>query len=177
VRIVAGKHRGRTLEAPPGLATRPTSDRARQALFNIVENGKFASRGSVFIGHPVLDIFAGTGALGLEALSRGAAKAIFVEQDKAALTALTANIRALRETDACEILRSDARTPSPCRGEPARLVLLDPPYGQDLGAPALSAFARAGWLAPEALVILEVARDEPFAAPAGAARLVFLKQA
>src|SRR5690349_12704656 len=97
VRIVAGKHRGRTLTAPPGATVRPTSDRAREARFNILSYGRLAAEGMPFAGKAVLDAFAGTGALGLEALSRGAAEALFLEQDRTALAALRANIAALGE--------------------------------------------------------------------------------
>src|SRR5579864_7764534 len=95
LRIVGGNHRGRRLAAPPGETVRPTSDRAREALFNILSHGKFAAEGSPFAERPVLDAFAGTGALGLEALSRGASAAVFIEREREALAALRRNIDAL----------------------------------------------------------------------------------
>ncbi|MGH7115711.1 MAG: RsmD family RNA methyltransferase, partial [Stellaceae bacterium] len=97
MRIVGGRHRGRRLSAPPGDAVRPTSDRAREALFNILSHGRFAAGGLPFAGAAVLDAFAGTGALGLEALSRGAAEAIFIERDRDALLVLRRNIETLGE--------------------------------------------------------------------------------
>jgi 16S rRNA (guanine966-N2)-methyltransferase len=183
VRIIAGKHRGRTLIAPEGRAVRPTSDRAREALFDILAHGRFGEM-PVFLDAIVLDAFAGTGALGLEALSRGAAHATFMENDRAALKALRANISALHEEKNAAILPLDALHP-PRAGQAASLAFLDPPYGEDLAAPALAALATAGWFAPEALVVVEVAARQKFAAPAkfmlveerryGAARLVFLR--
>src|SRR5215831_15924396 len=104
MRIVGGSHRGRRLVAPAGEAVRPTSDRAREALFNILSHGHFAADGIPFAGATVLDAFAGTGALGLEALSRGAAEAVFIEQDRQALAALRGNIAALGETARARII-------------------------------------------------------------------------
>jgi 16S rRNA (guanine966-N2)-methyltransferase len=186
VRIVGGKHRGRVLQAPPGDATRPTGDRARQALFNILEHGAFAAEGSVFARGPVLDVFAGTGALGLEALSRGARHAVFFEEAPVAVACLKANIAALGAAAEATIVAGDVRRPPPCRGLPAALVFLDPPYGKDLGPQALTALGRAGWLAPDALAILEIGAAEPGVAPEGyalldqrrygAARLLFLRR-
>src|ERR1700704_5712492 len=109
MRIVAGAWRGRTLLAPSGTATRPTADRVRQALFDILMHAPWAGR-SVVEDALVLDVFAGTGALGLEALSRGAASAVFVERSRAALTALRANIIACQADDRCEVLPIDALT-------------------------------------------------------------------
>src|SRR5215469_15220668 len=104
MRIVGGRYRGRRLLAPAGEAVRPTSDRAREALFNILSHGRLAAEGIPFAGAAVLDAFAGTGALGLEALSRGAAEALFIEQDRQALAALRGNIAALGETDRARII-------------------------------------------------------------------------
>src|SRR5580704_17668677 len=106
MRIVAGEWRGRSLLAPPGATTRPTADRVRQALFDMLMHAPWSGR--TFIeGALVLDLFAGTGALGLEALSRGAARAVFVERDRPALAALRANIEACRAGDRCEVLPVD----------------------------------------------------------------------
>lgn len=184
MRIVGGRHRGRRILAPPGEAVRPTSDRAREALFNILSHGKYAAAGPPFAGARVLDGFAGTGAIGLEALSRGASAAIFVERDRAALDALRRNIVSLGETDRARILAIDATQPSRT-AEPCALAFLDPPYQSGLAAPALAALAEAGWLGGGALVVVELAAREAFAAPAGfslleervygAARLVFLR--
>src|SRR3954449_3505224 len=104
LRIVGGVHRGRRLFVPPGDAVRPTSDRAREALFNILSHGDFAAEGLPFADRPVLDAFAGTGAFGLEALSRGASAAVFIENGREALAALRRNVRALDEDDRTEIV-------------------------------------------------------------------------
>src|SRR5579864_6150629 len=111
MRIVGGRHRGRRLIAPPGDAVRPTSDRAREALFNILSHGDFAAAGLPFADENVLDAFAGTGALGLEALSRGAAAAAFIETDRVALAALRKNLAALDEEDAGYVVAGDATHP------------------------------------------------------------------
>jgi 16S rRNA (guanine966-N2)-methyltransferase len=185
MRIVGGKHRGRRLLAPPGDAVRPTSDRAREALFNILSHGRLAASGLPFAGAVVLDAFAGTGALGLEALSRGAAEAVFIERDHDALAALRRNIETLGETTHTRIMPGDATRPP--RGTAACAVaFLDPPYRSGLAGPALTALAAAGWLTPEALVVIETAAGEEFPPGEGftlldervygAARLVFLRR-
>ncbi|MGG5812548.1 16S rRNA (guanine(966)-N(2))-methyltransferase RsmD, partial [Falsiroseomonas sp. CW058] len=180
----AGRHRGRRLAAPPGATTRPTAERVRQALFDMLWHAPWAGRAAVE-GARVLDAFAGTGALGLEALSRGAAHATFIEQDRAALAALRANIAATREEAASRVIPGDATRP-PRAAAPCSLILLDPPYGGEMVPRALAALAPAGWIAPGALVAAEVARAEPLEAPGfeevasrehGAARLVFLRAA
>jgi len=162
---------------------RPTSDRAREALFDILAHGRFAER-PAFAGARVLDAFAGTGAFGLEALSRGAAHAAFIEQDRGVLAALRANIAVLGEAQSATVLAADALHP-PQAAAPVTLAFLDPPYGEDVAAPALAALAAAGWLAPDALVVVEVAARQKFIPPPGltlleerrygAARLVFLR--
>src|SRR5438270_11296778 len=111
LRIVGGVHRGRRLVVPPGDAVRPTSDRAREALFNILSHGDFAATGLPFADRPVLDAFAGTGALGLEALSRGAGAAVFIENGREALTALRQNIAAPGEEDRAQVVAGDANRP------------------------------------------------------------------
>ena len=185
MRIVGGIHRGRRLAAPTGHAVRPTSDRARQALFNILSHGQFAAAGLSFAERAVLDAFAGTGAFGLEALSRGARSAAFIENDRQALAALRANIAGLGEEDRCRVITGDATRPARA-GFACALAFLDPPYRSGLAAPALTALAAAGWLEPEALAVVEVAAREEFAPLAGfhlidqrvygAARLVFLRR-
>ena len=184
LRIVGGVHRGRRLIAPPGEAVRPTSDRAREALFNILSHGRFAASGLPFAGRPVLDAFAGTGALGLEALSRGASAAVFIENGREALAALRRNIAAFGEEDRAHIISGDATRP-PRAAMVCTAAFLDPPYRSGLAAPALSALVVAGWLMPGALVVVEVAAREELPLPAGfagldervygAARVVFLR--
>ena len=186
MRIVGGKHRGRRLLAPPGETVRPTSDRAREALFNILSHGQLAAEGIPFAGAAVLDAFAGTGALGLEALSRGAAEAVFIEQDREALAALRRNIAALGEDAHSRIVPGDATRP-PHAASACGLVFLDPPYRSGLSAAALAALDAAGWLTPDALAVVELAAREHLAPPAGfrlldervygAARLLFLRRA
>jgi 16S rRNA (guanine966-N2)-methyltransferase len=185
LRIVGGVHRGRRLVAPPGEVVRPTSDRAREALFNILSHGDFAASGLIFADRPVLDAFAGTGAFGLEALSRGASAAVFIENNRQALAELRRNVAALGEEGRAQIVAGDATRP-PRAALPCALALLDPPYRSGLAAPALGALAAAGWLAPDALAVIEVAAREELLPPPGftvmdervygAARLVFLSR-
>ncbi len=166
MRIVAGAWRGRRLVAPAGEATRPTADRVRQALFDSLAHAPWARAedGSpVLDGALVLDAFAGTGALGLEALSRGAAHATFFERDRAALAALRANVAACAAA-AAAVFAIDATAPPPAAA-PCGLVFLDPPYRLGLVARALAALHAQGWLAPGALLVIETAADE--AAPLG----------
>jgi 16S rRNA (guanine966-N2)-methyltransferase len=185
MRIIAGRHRGRRLSAPPGSATRPTADRVRQALFDMLWHAPWAGR-EVVDDARVLDAFAGTGALGLEALSRGAAHATFLETDRAALAVLRANVAACREEARCTVLPSDATKP-PAAPLPCGLVFLDAPYGEGLVARALPALAAAGWIAPGALVSAETGAAEAIEPPPGftllaerthgPARLVVLRHA
>jgi 16S rRNA (guanine966-N2)-methyltransferase len=182
MRIVAGRHRGARLEAPPGESTRPTSDRARQALFDTLTGGRFDIDLNDAV---VLDLFAGTGALGLEALSRGAARVLFVEKDRAALAVLGRNIAHLKAGDRTLVLAQDATRLGRARAA-ADLVLMDPPYRQGLAAPALQALVAGGWLTPDALIVVEQAKDEAPDLPPGfalledrrygAARFLFLRQ-
>lgn len=156
MRIVGGRMRGLGLAAvgkgDPGRALRPTPDRVRESLFNLLEHGGF---GDPVPNAVVLDAFAGTGALGLEALSRGASRVTFVEDGRIALGLLAENIAKARAGSDCRVIRRSALKPGPATGEPATLVFLDPPYGKDLGGKALAAFRAGGWIAPGALVVLE----------------------
>jgi len=162
MRIVAGAWRGRALVAPAGRATRPTADRVRQALFDMLLHAPWGGRGRVE-GAEVLDVFAGTGAFGLEALSRGAGGATFVETETAALAALHANIAACHAEDRCTVLAMDVFAVA--AGEPAGLVFLDPPYHRNLVPRAVAHLQAAGRLAPDALLIAETARDEASLTP------------
>lgn len=160
MRIVAGKFRGKQLSSPADDSIRPTSDRARESMFNIL-----GSRlGPVLEGKRVLDLFAGTGALGLEALSRGAAHVTFVENGRAAQKLLRENIRLCGAEAATQILPRDARKPGPAPA-PCTLVFLDPPYGKSLGEQALAAAMAQGWLTDDALVVWE--ESAPVTPPAG----------
>lgn len=160
IRIVGGRWRGRKLAAPPGTATRPTSDRARKTLFDVLWHAPFAGRAAIEDA-TVLDAFAGTGALALEALSRGAAEATCFETDAAAFAALRANIAACGAT--AHALRADATAP-PQATTPCTLVFLDPPYGGGLPDAALLALTARGWIAPGALACIETARSDALAA-------------
>lgn len=153
MRIVAGRIRGKSLAAPAGQGTRPTSDRVRESLFNVLEHGvpEFA-----FDNARVLDLFAGTGALGLEALSRGARYCLFIEDDASARGIIRRNVEAFGLTGATKIWRRDATRLGPAGNiTPFDIVFCDPPYGKGLGAAALQSAVREGWLSPNALAILE----------------------
>ncbi len=185
MRIIAGKHRGRALRVPRGRELRPTADRVREAVFNILHH------------HPdwpgfedaiVFDIFAGTGAYGLEALSRGAALAIFVDRDPVALRGIERNAASLNEEKRTVLMKLDAtRLPIPPKTAKARgsLAFLDPPYGSDLAVPALGALRSRGWIDPGAVCVVEVASRETLSLPPGyslidertygAARAAFLR--
>ncbi len=181
LRIIAGRHRGRRIAAPPGLLVRPTSDRAREALFGILEHATPPLRDARF-----LDLFAGSGAAALEAVSRGAAQALCVDQAGEAVSAIRANIATLGETGRVAVQRADilrlGRAP-----HPFDLVFLDPPYSSGLAVPTMVRLAAGGWLAPGALVVAEVAARERIEAPEGweladdrrygAARFLFLRSA
>jgi 16S rRNA (guanine966-N2)-methyltransferase len=168
MRIVGGRLSGRTLAAPKREGIRPTADRLREALFNILAH----AYGDPVAGARVLDLFAGTGALGLEALSRGASFALFVDDGGEARALIRANVEALGLGGVTRIFRRDATRLGPAHPvEPFCLAFLDPPYGQRLAERALAAAREGGWLTPDALVILEEAADAVFAAPAGVAEL------
>jgi 16S rRNA (guanine966-N2)-methyltransferase len=155
------------LESPPDAAVRPTSDRARESLFNILEHGKLARGGlSPVRDARVLDAFCGTGALGLEALSRGAAFATFIDMSAAALRLAQASAKKLGETDNARFLQADAAHP-PRADAPCSLAFLDPPYGEGLATPALAALAAAGWFAKDAIIVAESATREDLTPPAG----------
>lgn len=157
MRIIAGEWRGRRLAAPRGEATRPTADRTRETLFSML-----ASRLGSFEELAVADLFAGSGALGLEALSRGAAQCLFVEQEEAALKAIRANIAALDARMRSELRAGSVMALGPA--EAARdLVLLDPPYGTGAGAVALDRLLRLGWIGEATWVALETGADETVA--------------
>ena len=160
MRIVAGDFRGRVLRAPPGDATRPTSDRARQAVFNILEHAPWSPG---LRGLRVIDLFAGSGALGLEALSRGADFCLFVETEAEARGAIRENIDAFGLFGKSRIHRRDATDlgPKPAGdGAPFKLAFLDPPYHKGLGEAALGGLRDGGWLAPDAVIILEKGTGE-----------------
>jgi 16S rRNA (guanine966-N2)-methyltransferase len=181
VRIVGGSLGGRRLAAPPGNAIRPTSDRAREALFNILQHSLLMA--TPLAGAAMLDLFAGTGAVACEALSRGAAHATLIDRDAAALDVARANLATLGLAGRATVLQADATHLQPAT-RAAAFAYLDPPYRSGLAAAALASLADGGWLAPGGLAVVELAARETLAPPDrfvlrderhyGAARLVFL---
>ena len=164
MRIVGGRLRGRALAAPKTQVIRPTADRLREALFNI----RVHAFGDPIGGARVLDLFAGTGALGLEALSRGAAFALFIDEGAQARALLRENVAALGLGGVTRIFRRDATRLGPAHPvEPFSLVFLDPPYGKGLAERALTSAKEGGWLTPDALIVVEEAADAAFKTPAG----------
>jgi 16S rRNA (guanine966-N2)-methyltransferase len=164
MRIVGGRLGGRTLAGPKSSAIRPTSDRLRESLFNILMH----RHGEAVSGARVLDLFAGTGALGLEALSRGAAFALFVDDGAEARALIRQNIEALGLGGVTKIFRRDATRLGPAHPvEPFDLLFADPPYGKGLAGLALASAREGGWLRPGTLVIVEEGTQAAFATPAG----------
>lgn len=186
MRIIAGKHRGRAIRVPRTEGLRPTADRVREALFNILEHGL---DWATLDGARVIDAFAGTGAFGLEALSRGATRVTFLDVNGAALMAIRRNAAAMGEARNVALLKLDAtRLPPPPPGAanaPCDLAFLDPPYESGLALTSLQGLASRHWLGPGAVAVVEVAAREPLPPPPGfalidersygAARLVFLR--
>lgn len=164
MRIVGGRLRGRALAAPKSQAIRPTADRLRESLFNILIH----AYGDPVTGARVLDLFAGTGALGLEAASRGAAFALFVDDGAEARALLRQNVEALGLAAITRIFRRDATKLGPAHPvEPFSLVFLDPPYGKGLAEKALVSARAGGWLTDDALIVVEEAADAGFKVPEG----------
>ena len=187
MRIVAGKLKGRAIVAPEGQGTRPTSDRARQAIFNVLEHAAWAEP---LAGARVMDLFAGSGALGFEAMSRGAVFSLFVETDEAARGAIRENADTFGVMGATRVHRRsaiDLGARPGSDGEAFDLAFLDPPYGRGLGEQSLQRLLEGNWLKPGALVVFERGSDEPEietpgyerldARDYGAARVLFLRVA
>ncbi len=185
MRIVGGTLKGRNIRTPEGRGTRPTSDRARESIFNILAHADWSPP---LEGARVIDAFAGSGALGFEALSRGGSFCLFVETDAAARGCIRDNVEAFQLFGNTRIHRRSATDlgPKPAGlGAPFDLVFMDPPYAQGLVPPALEQLARGQWLTPGALVVVETGADEPAPeAPGwtalderlyGAARVSFLR--
>ncbi len=163
MRIVGGKFRGRTLAGPSSQAIRPTADRTRESIFNILAH----AYGDPVIGSRVLDLFAGTGALGLEALSRGAGFVLFVDDGAEARAVIRENVQTLGTAGVSRIFRRDATKLGDVHpNEPFSLVFLDPPYGKGLAEKALTSARSGGWLTPDALIVVEEARAA-FTTPEG----------
>lgn len=181
MRIVGGKYRGKTLNAPSHEETRPTSDRTRETLFNILlHNPLFGPK--VLLDKTVLDIFAGTGALGLEAFSRGAKTVTFIENNRETLPILYANLKNFNLPTSC-VLEQDAQRLKKPSHDPFDLIFMDPPYHQDLIVPTLRELESEGWMSQNALILMEMAKDEAIDLPpflsfaleriSGAAKLLF----
>ena len=164
MRVVGGSLRGRALAAPKSQSIRPTADRLREALFNILVH----AYDNPIEGARVLDLFAGTGALGIEALSRGSAFALFVDDGAEARALLRENVATLGLGGTSRIFRRDAtKLGEPRPLAPFSLAFLDPPYGQGLATAALNSARTGGWLTPDALIVVEEATKAQFAAPGG----------
>jgi 16S rRNA (guanine966-N2)-methyltransferase len=162
MRVVGGRLRSRPLAGPKSDAVRPTADRLREALFNILAH----SYGDPVAGARVLDLFAGTGALGIEAISRGAAYALFVDEGVEARALLRDNVETLGLGGVTRIFRRDATRLGPAHPiEPFSLVFIDPPYGKGLAEKALVSAHEGGWLKPKALIVIEEAAETAFKAP------------
>ncbi|EGF94839.1 Ribosomal RNA small subunit methyltransferase D [Brevundimonas diminuta] len=185
MRIVAGQYRGRAIVTPEGQNTRPTSDRARQAIFNVLEHAPWAEG---LHEARVIDLYAGSGALGFEALSRGAAFCLFVDTDDGARGAIRENMDAYGLFGRCRVHRRSATDLGPrpgSAGEAFTLAFLDPPYAKGLGEQTLARLLEGGWLASGAIVVFERGSDEPEidtpgyerldARDYGAARVLFLR--
>ncbi len=184
LRIIAGRHRGRRLDTAPGDAVRPTAERVREAIFNKITHGLVVKAGAPLTGVRVADVFAGTGAMGFEALSRGAQNVSAVENNPKALALIGRNARTLAEEERLTFVLRDATAPGPA-AQPCGLLFLDAPYRSNLSGAALAALANEGWCADGAIVTLEVAAGEDFVPPPGfafleerrygAAKVVFLR--
>lgn len=161
MRIIAGTHRSRRLEVPESDDIRPTTDKAREALFSMLTH----ALGS-WDGARVLDACCGSGALGLEAISRGAAFAVFIDSSTQALALARRNAEGLKEQGKCRFIAGSVLTPPPA-DEPCDILLMDAPYEKGLSEAGLAALTKAGWVNPAALAVIEVARDESFTPPTG----------
>ncbi len=186
LRIVAGQFRGRKLETAAGDAVRPTAERVREAVFNTLSHGLLARGGAPLGDIGALDVCAGSGAMGFEALSRGAREVTFIENDGAVARLIERNAAHLGVAARARVLRRDATSPGPAHGA-AELVFVDAPYGAGRTEPALKALVAHGWLADGAVVVVEIGRGEAFEAPDGfdvfderrygAARIIYLRKA
>ena len=180
-RIIAGIHKGRRLAVPDGTQVRPTTDRMRERLFSMLMHSRYPDINGAFVA----DIFAGTGALGLESLSRGATHTTFVEKSPGPLATLKNNISLLKVENQTDILQTSARALPPAR-RPYDFIFMDPPYRMGLAEPALASLLENGWLAPNGVIICELATDDDTCFPPelelvdertqGQQRMVFLKQ-
>ena len=185
MRIIAGRHKGRRLAAPSGRDVRPMTDRTREALFNVLaHSGWGADGGNPVLDAIVLDAFCGTGALALEALSRGAGEAWLLDISKGSLDVARRNIETMGESERAHLLRADSTRPPPAKAV-AGLAFIAPPYRRGMAPPAIAALASGGWISPGAAIVVELATSDPFEPPDGCTvlddrhyggtRLVFLE--
>lgn len=168
MRIISGKHKNRRIEAPQGKEVRPTGSRTREAIFNILTHGEYGAR-EVLQGS-VADVFCGSGAMGLEALSRGAEHVTFVDKNRASLEAVEFNLDQFDEEENCKVLRTDS-TQLPPANKPYDLIFLDPPYETGMGAASLKAALAGGWIDENTAIVLEQSWNEPVKIPEGIAIL------
>lgn len=163
--IIAGKHRGRRVEAPEGKAVRPTASRTREAVFNILSHGRYAGESPLLQGR-VADIFCGSGAMGLEAFSRGATAVTFVDKSRESLEAVEYNLKHFGEMPRAKMIRADSSMlpPAPFMHD---ILFIDPPYSSGLAIGALNTARSGGWLAPHGVAVVEQAWKEPIVIPEG----------
>lgn len=167
LRIIAGKHRGRKIDIRESKSIRPTGSKARGAIFNILTHGQFGPGGqSPLLGQRVLDLFCGTGALGLEALSRGASHVTFVDQSQESINLARQNALRMGEETTVQFLRNDSTSLPPGRTQ-VSLVFMDPPYNSGLATKSLGSLDKQGWLVDGAVMVVEISAKETLPAPEG----------
>lgn len=164
MRIIAGKHRGRPLARPPAMITRPTMDRVRESIFNMLAHADIDDKMDYVQDASVLDAFAGSGALGLECISRGARFVYFFDKNTRALATVRENVWSLQESESTKIMKADATKP-PQAPQPMDLVLLDPPFGKNLTALCLPPLLQTGWINEKTLIVAEIAAKEELNLP------------
>lgn len=165
LKVTGGKHRGRKIESLPGKEVRPTTGFLREAVFNILMHGRFGGENSPLIGQRVVDVFCGTGAMGFEALSRGALHVTLIDQNPKAIAAARMTAERFKEEQNVALVRSDSAS-VPKAPRPCMLAFIDPPYGTGLAGKALASLISGGWLAKNAVVVVEQAKQEkPFTVP------------
>jgi len=165
--VISGKYKGRRIETLPGKEIRPTTGRAKEAMFNILTHGRFYGEASPLPGARVIDIFCGSGALGLEALSRGAEHVTFVDENPKALEITRKNIEHIGVTGSADFLRADSTRVPPTRKDPCTLAFVDPPYETGVAAKAVENLISGKWLAPGAIIVIEQSKREDLKTPVG----------
>ncbi len=167
MRVIAGKYKGRQIEAVSGKQLRPTMGVAREALFNILSHGRFLDGDKSFLeGCKVLDLFCGCGTLSIEALSRGAERVVLIDIDQAHLNIARENLKSIGEEQRATFIRADSSSPPPARFQ-CNLVFIDPPYHKDLASQALKSLIKGKWISEGAIVIVETGKTEDIFPPEG----------